>query len=250
MVFTVFGDLFSSQLFDADEFVLGRRGPYQLIQLRLNGCTVPILGVLNDEHHQEGKDRGRRINDKLPSIRIIKYRTSCEPHNDQETRRNEGNRAAGLVGYCSRNSRKQLVHICSVPRSFLARSAALAFNDAKDLFAEGRIASLQKAALHRLSPHSLALMSSNLLGGHPCFLNHLVPASTCWDARSRHRTELAGHRWPLFIARREAPSSYKGGHRMLSAAAAYLVPRWNFWRDRVLLTRHSREDALGSWRPP
>lgn len=40
---------------------------------------VPIVGILQDEHHQESYDRRSSIDDQLPGIRVSKYRSGNQP---------------------------------------------------------------------------------------------------------------------------------------------------------------------------
>src|SRR2546425_5550903 len=40
-------------------------GTKQLVELEIDRFAVTVLGVLDDEHHQEGDDRGARIDDEL-----------------------------------------------------------------------------------------------------------------------------------------------------------------------------------------
>src|SRR3546814_5550486 len=51
---------------------------YQFVQLRPQGCSVAVLGVLDHEYHQEGDNGGRGIYYKLPSIGELEYRRSEE----------------------------------------------------------------------------------------------------------------------------------------------------------------------------
>jgi hypothetical protein len=45
-----------------------------------------ILGILNQEHHQECYNGGTRVDDELPRIREIEERTRDCPHHDRPAR--------------------------------------------------------------------------------------------------------------------------------------------------------------------
>lgn len=59
----------------------------EFIEFDLDGFTVAILGVLDEEDHQKGDDSGACIDDKLPSIRIVEEWSSCRPDNDCRDRK-------------------------------------------------------------------------------------------------------------------------------------------------------------------
>jgi len=49
-------------------------GSYQLINFQMQNIVVTALSVLNQVHHQERNDGGRRIYDQLPRIVVVKIR--------------------------------------------------------------------------------------------------------------------------------------------------------------------------------
>ncbi|MBS1168693.1 MAG: hydrolase, family domain protein [Proteobacteria bacterium] len=91
-------DFLLIELFDADEFVLGRRGKDQFVELRLQRLAVAILGTLQNEHHQEGNDGGRRVDDELPGFGEGEERSSDRPNEDQRHGNGEGRGPARQFG--------------------------------------------------------------------------------------------------------------------------------------------------------
>lgn len=59
---------------------LGR--PQQFVELDLDGLAITILRILNQEYHQEGHNRRRGVDDQLPGITEVKYRTQNRPNDD------------------------------------------------------------------------------------------------------------------------------------------------------------------------
>jgi hypothetical protein len=51
--------------------VCSPRGPDQLVQLDLYGCPVAVLGVLDQEDHEEGQDRRAGVDDELRKCRSV-----------------------------------------------------------------------------------------------------------------------------------------------------------------------------------
>jgi hypothetical protein len=49
----------------------------------MQNIVVTALSVLNQVHHQERNDGGRRIYDQLPRIVVVKIRPCERPHDDQ-----------------------------------------------------------------------------------------------------------------------------------------------------------------------
>ena len=58
-------------------------GANQLIELELSDLRVPVLGVLNQEYHQESHDGRRRVDRQLPPSRVVEHRTGDRPDDDQ-----------------------------------------------------------------------------------------------------------------------------------------------------------------------
>ena len=73
------------KFFEVDQFI--SRGPEsadQFVELEMNGLRVAILGVLNQEDHQEGDDGGAGVDDELPGVRKTESRTRHRPDDDDE----------------------------------------------------------------------------------------------------------------------------------------------------------------------
>ena len=57
----------------------------QLIQLQMEGLGIAVLGVLNEEHHQERNDRGAGVDNQLPRIRVMENGAGYAPdHNSAD----------------------------------------------------------------------------------------------------------------------------------------------------------------------
>jgi hypothetical protein len=50
----------------------------------MNRLGIPVLCVLDEEHHQKGHNHGAGVYDQLPRVRIVEGRTAREPHNDDD----------------------------------------------------------------------------------------------------------------------------------------------------------------------
>src|SRR5207244_11351889 len=71
----------------------------QLVQLELQRLPIPVLGGLDEEHHQEGDDGGTGVDDELPGIGEVEHRSGDRPDQDDSERRNERPVAAHRVRY-------------------------------------------------------------------------------------------------------------------------------------------------------
>jgi len=72
--------LLIGQLFGENELVVSAfGGDDQLIEFRLKGEVIPILGVLNQEDHEECNDSGSGVDYELPSIGEAEYRACHDP---------------------------------------------------------------------------------------------------------------------------------------------------------------------------
>lgn len=60
--------------------ILGRA--YQLIDFQMQNIVVPVLPVLDQKYHEEGDDGGRRVDDQLPSVFVMKIRPGHGPYED------------------------------------------------------------------------------------------------------------------------------------------------------------------------
>lgn len=54
----------------------------EFIKLHLDGNAVSVLGILNEEDHEEGDDGRSGIDDELPGIAEMKHRTGDQPRKD------------------------------------------------------------------------------------------------------------------------------------------------------------------------
>lgn len=61
----------------------------KFIKFYLYRLRIPILGILNEKHHEEGHDRRPGIDHELPSVAKSKYRTCNDPHHDYRDRQKE-----------------------------------------------------------------------------------------------------------------------------------------------------------------
>ena len=58
-----------TEVLDSDQLIPGLfRDADELIQLHVDRGRIPVQRVLDEEDHEEGEDRGGRIDDELPSI--------------------------------------------------------------------------------------------------------------------------------------------------------------------------------------
>src|SRR3954447_18536274 len=72
-------------VFSADEIVVGAGdSSNQLIELEMHGHGIPILRVLDQEHHQEGDDRCAGVDDKLPGVGEAKEGAAYCPDDQNE----------------------------------------------------------------------------------------------------------------------------------------------------------------------
>ena len=83
------------EVLDADELVLGLRGADQLVELGLKGGVVAVLGVLDQEHHQEGDDRRAGVDHQLPGVGVVEERARDGPDEHDKAAEQEGRRASG-----------------------------------------------------------------------------------------------------------------------------------------------------------
>src|SRR5215208_1359632 len=62
----------------------------QFIQLQLHSCTVPVLSVLNKEHHEESDDSCAGVYDQLPGVTEPKYWAHNSPTANDKHGRSKG----------------------------------------------------------------------------------------------------------------------------------------------------------------
>src|SRR6478609_1705332 len=102
-------------MFDPDKRIMRGADTNEFIELDLNGGAVAVLGILDQEHHQEGDDRRSRIDDELPCIRILKQRTRDRPDQNDACREHEGRCAAGCLRSLVRDIAKYPAETTAVP---------------------------------------------------------------------------------------------------------------------------------------
>jgi hypothetical protein len=54
--------------------------PNQFVKLQLHGSTVPVLGVLDEEHHEERNDGRAGIYSQLSGVAEPKQWAGCSPN--------------------------------------------------------------------------------------------------------------------------------------------------------------------------
>jgi len=75
-----------------------RAGADQLVQLGLDGAAVPVLGVLDQEHHQEDDNRGAGVDDQLPGVGEAEERARNRLGRRHQEAKGGGHRSAGSLG--------------------------------------------------------------------------------------------------------------------------------------------------------
>jgi hypothetical protein len=90
----------------------------QFVQLCLHCSGITVLGVLNQEYHQEGYDRGPGIDDQLPRVVKVENRARNRPGQNYESggrkRQRMARRMRSPFGKGTEPSRKHL-HDCYLP---------------------------------------------------------------------------------------------------------------------------------------
>jgi hypothetical protein len=61
----------------------------QLVELELDRSAFAILGVLDEENHEEGDDRRGCVDDELPRVTECENRPTDDPDEDDEPRDSE-----------------------------------------------------------------------------------------------------------------------------------------------------------------
>ena len=83
------------QVFDADKSVVGLACPYQLVEFHLYRRTVTVLGVLDEENHEEGDDGRSSVDNELPCVGKAEQGAVERPDRDHQTADDEGDGRAG-----------------------------------------------------------------------------------------------------------------------------------------------------------
>src|SRR6266496_1591531 len=100
------------EFFDIKQSVMGPlHASDQFIQFQLNRRAVPILGILNEEHHEKGDNGCPRVDDELPRIAKTEHRPCHGPCNDDQDSSHKGNRMTHGIGGPFRKSRKETTAI-------------------------------------------------------------------------------------------------------------------------------------------
>src|SRR5437667_8281681 len=99
--------VFVGKFFKIDKFISRTfEGADDLIQFQMDRLGIAVLGVLDQEHHEKGDDRCRRINNELPRIGEMKGGTGEDPHEDDKHSSGKGPGAAKDDGRPARENAK------------------------------------------------------------------------------------------------------------------------------------------------
>ncbi len=86
-----FLELEVAQAFYIDHLVASRiDGADELIELEIDGAGVAVLGVLDEEDHQEGDDGGAGVDDELPGVGVVEDGAGERPGDDDQAGRDKG----------------------------------------------------------------------------------------------------------------------------------------------------------------
>src|SRR5947207_14992521 len=78
----------------------------------MNCSGIPVLRVLDQKNYEECNDRGPRIDDQLPSIRVVKVGAGNQPKQDYEESRQESPFCSHPVGcLCSEDVESVLIAV-------------------------------------------------------------------------------------------------------------------------------------------
>jgi hypothetical protein len=72
-------------------------GANEFVQFQLNRRRIPVLRVLDKEHHKERDDRCAGVDDQLPCVGKMKSGTSDRPNKNDKNCYNERVRASALL---------------------------------------------------------------------------------------------------------------------------------------------------------
>jgi hypothetical protein len=61
----------------------------QLVELQVESVRISVLGVLDEEHHEERHDGRSRVDHELPRVREVEERARDAPHDDDGERADE-----------------------------------------------------------------------------------------------------------------------------------------------------------------
>src|SRR5262245_15844264 len=104
-------EILLGQLLQVEQGILrALDGADDLVELELHRHAVAVLGVLDDEHHQEGDDRRAGVDDELPGIGKAEERSARGPQYDDEAGSRE---SEGMTGR-ARHPRSKLPELAFV----------------------------------------------------------------------------------------------------------------------------------------
>ena len=86
-----FVELEVAEIFDVDHLITGLvDSPDEFVQLQVDGASIAVLSVLDEEDHEEGDDSGSCVDDELPGIGEVKHGASDGPDNDDQSGAGKG----------------------------------------------------------------------------------------------------------------------------------------------------------------
>ena len=109
-------ELLQRQVLGHRDSVLGalhRNDQFGELELQRHG--VAVLGMLKEKDHQEGDDRGRGIDDELPSIAVPEQGSGHGPDDDHKDGDQKGKGLTRVVRSLRRQLRKQMRLGCFAP---------------------------------------------------------------------------------------------------------------------------------------
>ena len=112
-------ELFVGQLLEIDQLVArALESANELVELDVNRDRVPVLRVLDQEHHEKGDDRRAGIDDELPRIGKVEDGSGDGPPEDDQNREDEGpgrpHTARRQVGELTERSRGEVLKVREV----------------------------------------------------------------------------------------------------------------------------------------
>ncbi len=101
--------LIVGEIFQIDELIASAlQRPDYFVELEMNSLGIAVLGVLNEENHQEGNDGGGGVDDKLPGVRKMKGGAGNDPYQDDQHSAHKGPGAAKHDGGMMRKNAKRV----------------------------------------------------------------------------------------------------------------------------------------------
>lgn len=107
--------LFVRHLVERDEAGSSALDPAkQFIELQAHNARLPVLRVLNKKDDQKRDDRGSRVDDELPRIRIVKQRAGRAPGDDDRRSKDKGPRRPDQKSGVLCDTPEKLVYLAPV----------------------------------------------------------------------------------------------------------------------------------------